>query len=446
MLLFSSFLYLQLRLNLYAQLDASLKLTESYARNHLDQQQTPPVFNARTKNLSLYMRQGNYSARLIRFDGTVWNGLGNYQAVPVWVPPIAGYDSLPSGETAWRIYSQPVLTAPQGPIVGWLQIAHSLAEVQAAELNFLRQVLISLPLALVIAGWGGWLLAKQALRPIARMTRTAQIIEAGNLAQRIDYQGATDEVGQLALTFDQMLDRIQTAFDREQRFTADVSHELRTPLTVMKGQIGVTRQQIRNAQDYEPQLHRIEQSVDRLIRLTNDLLYLTQLDQGHGDCPMEAVNLTFLLEATIEQMQVLADAKPIHLMTDLAPDLMVWGYADHLIRLFLNLLNNAIQHTPAAGQVQLTAQVQATAIAIAVQDTGEGIPPEHLPHLFERFYRVESARDRATGGAGLGLAIAAEIVSLHGGTLTVTSKVGYGTCCNVWLPRSQKAGARSQEP
>jgi signal transduction histidine kinase len=329
--------------------------------------------------------------------------------------------------------------------------------VQAVELNFLRQVLISLPLALVLAGWGGWLLAKQALRPIARMTRTAQIIEAGNLAQRIDYQGVADEVGQLALTFDQMLDRIQTAFDREQRFTADVSHELRTPLTVLKGQIGVTRQQLRNASDHrpnqapdhtqatDPQLHRIEQSVDRLIRLTNDLLYLTQLDQGRGDCPMAAVNLTFLLEATIEQMQVLADAKSIHLVSDLTPDLMVWGYADHLIRLFLNLLNNAIQHTPAAGQVQLTAQVQATTIAIAVQDTGEGIPPEHLPHLFERFYRVESARDRATGGAGLGLAIAAEITALHAGTLTVTSKVGYGTCFKVWLPRSQAAEVRSQE-
>jgi heavy metal sensor kinase len=443
LLLFSSFLYIQLRLSLFAQLDASLKLTESYARNHLDQQQTPPVFNARTKNLSRYMHQGNYSARLIRLDGTVWHGLGDYPAIPAWVPKTAGYYNLQKGETTWRIYSQPISPSPQGPLTGWLQISHSLAKVQESELNFLRQVLISLPLALVIAGGGGWLLAKQALWPIARITHTAQIIEAGNLAQRIDYQGPADEVGQLATTLDQMLDRIQAAFDRERHFTADVSHELRTPLTVMKGQISVTLQQLRHPQDYENRLYRIEQSVDRLIRLTNDLLYLTRLDQGRLDCPMEPINLTFLLEATVEQTQVLADSKQIDIVTYLAPNLMVLGHPDHLIRLFLNLLDNAIQHTPAGGQVILKAAEQENVVAIILQDTGKGIPPEHLPHVFERFYRVEPARDRVTGGAGLGLAIAHEIAAIHTGALTVESQVGSGTCFNVCLP---KAGSGSQSP
>ncbi len=435
LLLFSGFLYVQLKLSLFTQLDATLKLTASYANNHLDQQQARPAFG-RIQNLTRYLNQGNFAARLLTPTGSVWAGLGHYRSVPIWVPAAAGYKTLPADETVWRIYSQPIQSADhfgRGQRLGWLQIAQSLDPVRAAEAKFLQQVFFSLPLVLLVAGWGGWFLANQALRPIDRITRTAQAVGTRDFSQRIGYQGPADEVGRLATTFDQMLDRIQAAFERERRFTADVSHELRTPLAVIKGQIGVALAQHYDPCDYKHTLQGIEQGVDRLIRLTNDLLFLTRLDQGRIQRPMELLNFSQLLDAVVEQVQILTKFKRVHLIVEIAPDLRVSGNPDHLIRLFLNLLDNAVKYTP-AGQVRVQAGRQGTEVCTVIQDTGLGISPEHLPHLFKRFYRVERARDRRTGGAGLGLALAYEITRLHNGRLSVHSELNRGTRFTVHLP------------
>jgi heavy metal sensor kinase len=436
LLLFSSFLYIQLKLSLFAQLDAALKLTSAYAKNHLDQLGDRPGFAPkRTSNLSLYMQQGNFTVRLITVNGRVWDGLGNYRTVPIWVPETTGYHNVQGDQMAWRIYSLPIQMGGARPAEwAWLQVAQPLTAVREAEARFLQQVAISLLLVLLIAGWGGWWLAHRALRPIDQMTRTAQAIGASNLTHRLAYHGPPDEVGRLAMTFDQMLDRIQAAFNRERRFTADVSHELRTPLTVMKGQIGVTLSQPRQQSDYEHRLRDIEQGVDRLIRLTNDLLFLARLDQGQLHHAMEVVNLSLLLEAIGEQVQVLIDAKQVNLITKIDPELLVMGNPDHLIRLFLNLLDNAVKHTPFTGEITIKTTLETSHVDVVVHNTGVGILPEHLPHLFERFYRVERARDRSTGGAGLGLAIANEIAHLHRGRLAVLSEIDQGTWFTVKLP------------
>jgi heavy metal sensor kinase len=436
LLLFSIFLYVQLQLSLFTQLDAALKLTTSYARNHLDYQHDPPTFGE-SKNLSQYLRQGNFAARLITSNGMVWDGLGSYQSVPIWMPQEVGYKNLSGDKTIWRVYSQPIQGtnhSSQGELLGWLQVAQSLAPAREAEARFWQQVLFSLPLVLLVAGWGGWFLANQALRPIDQMTRTAQRIGVGDLTQRIDYKGPADEVGRLATTFDQMLDRIQIAFDRERRFTADVSHELRTPLTLIKGQIGVTLSRYRDLAEYETTLQDIEQGVDRLVRLTNDLLFLARLDQGRLHYQMDKLNLSHLLEAVVEKVHLLAKDKQLDLIAAICPDLAIIGDPDYLIRLFLNLLDNAIKYTPVAGKITVQAEYQEARVCIIIQDTGPGISPEHLPHVFERFYRVERARDRSTGGTGLGLAIAYEITRLHNGTLALHSNFGDGTRFIVSLP------------
>jgi signal transduction histidine kinase len=271
------------------------------------------------------------------------------------------------------------------------------------------------------------------------MTQTARAINANDLQQRIDYAGPLDEVGRLAVTFDDMLARLESGFERERRFTGDAAHELRTPLTALKGHIGVTLSRPRSQSTYVETMQGMEQQVDRLIGLSNDLLFMARLQADGYQAAVEPVDLSDLLGAIVDQVQPLAEAKSISLTQTIDEAVVVHGQIDLLTRLFLNLLDNAIKYTPPDGRVSISARTEARAVKIAVRDTGPGIAHEHLPHLFERFYRVESDRGRrwgenGKGGAGLGLALADEIVRVHGGRLSVESEPGQGATFLVELP------------
>jgi signal transduction histidine kinase len=231
-----------------------------------------------------------------------------------------------------------------------------------------------------------------------------------------------------------MLNRLQSAFDRERHFTTDAAHELRTPLTTLKGRIGVTLSQPRTQADYESTLQTLEKEVDRLIRLSADLLFLARFDQGQEPRPLDQLNLSHLLEAIAEQVRPLAETKGLRLIEEIPSDLFIQGNPDHLIRLFLNLLDNAIKYTPPLGQVAIRLQKKEPGVQVTISDTGPGIPVEHLPYVFQRFYRVEATRTRNSGGAGLGLAIADEIAREHGGTLKAQSEPGRGTVFSVYFP------------
>jgi heavy metal sensor kinase len=435
LLFFSAYLYLRLERSMLAQVDATLQVTASQALSNVDEEDGRPAFqNTETSRLVAdRLSRAGFAVRLIAPDGTVWDGFGSYQEVPLWVPAVAGYRTLGTGEARWRVYSQPV-QAPYGPSVVWLQVAQSLAPLQDTLENLRTQMFLGLPLILALAGLGGYFLADRSLRPIDRITRTAQTISAGQLSRRIGYIGPPDEVGRLAATFDQMLDRLQAAFERERRFTADASHELRTPLTVLKGRLSVTLSRPRTAEEYESALRDLEQEVDRLIYLSTDLLFLARLDQRRLPWQPQELDLSDLLGTVVEQMQPLADVKDLRLETTMEPGLVIQGDPDHLIRLFLNLLDNAIKYTPPGGHVTLRAGKEERGVWVAISDTGPGIPAEHLPHLFERFYRVEKARSRESGGAGLGLAIAYEIARWHGGTIEAQNEPGHGTIFTVHLP------------
>ncbi len=338
----------------------------------------------------------------------------------------------------WRIYSRPIV-APDGQRLGWLQVAQSLNPVQDVLETLLRQTLLGLPLVLLLAAVGGLLLARRALLPIERVTRTAQAVSARDLTQRIDYRGPADEVGQLATTFDGMLDRLETAFDRERRFTADASHELRTPLTALKGRIEVTRSRLRSPAEYDRALEEMGHELERLIRLANDLLFLSRLEQTRSRLQLHPLDLSDLLETLGEQTGPMLAAHTIAFTMDIAPDLLIDGDVDHLTRLFLNLLDNAGKYTPTGGQVTLLGYCDGAGVYVAVSDTGPGIPADALPHLFERFYRVEADRSRETGGAGLGLAIAYEIARSHRGTVTAENRPTGGALFAVHLPAGHQA-------
>jgi heavy metal sensor kinase len=303
--------------------------------------------------------------------------------------------------------------------------------------RLLQEMLMAVPLVLMAASVGGLFLADRALRSIDQIAQIAQEISVGSdLSRRIGYKGATDEIGRLSQTIDRMLARLQSSFEQEKRFTADASHELRTPLTAIKGRIGMILQQPRTTTQYQETLQQIEHQVDRMVRLTNDLLFLSRLDSNHLPWNPISLDLSQLLETVLEQMQQLADERQLSLVKKIEPNLFIQGDPDYLIRVFVNLLDNAIKYTPAQGQVTVRVMLQGGEACVMVSDTGTGIAAEHLAYLFDRFYRVESARSRQTGGTGLGIAIAHEIVRFHSGVLTIQSQLDQGSIFTVLLPCS----------
>lgn len=443
LVLFLTFLYWQVQRSLLAQMDATLRLAASQAVVGVEAEGGRLMFGETAdfpNGQSALSRQlsDSLAIYLLGPEGAVWDWRGQRDEIAAQAPR-PGLRTVIYVDDPWRVYTEPILLA--GDTIGWIQVAQEMDPVTETMAGLRAQMLLGLPLALLLAGLGGSFLAWRALRPIERITSTAETINAGDLSRRIAYAGPADEVGRLAATFDSMLDRLQAAFERERRFTGDAAHELRTPLTAIKGRIDVTMSRPRSAEAYRETLQEMGGQVDRLIRLSNDLLFMARLDQANGrSLRRETVALDSLLPAVIEQVRPLAERKGVVVVDDVAPQTAVTGDLDLFIRLFLNLLDNAIKYTPSGGRVVVGAAAADGDVVVSVSDTGAGIPPAHLPHLFQRFYRVEGDRarylqDDGHGGTGLGLAIAAEIVRVHGGRIDVASEVGAGTTFTVHLPQ-----------
>ncbi|MDX1664881.1 MAG: ATP-binding protein [Candidatus Promineifilaceae bacterium] len=449
LLLFLSFLYWQVQRSLQAQMDAALRLTAAQATGLVTAAPDAPTFagasvgsaeqSARIRELS-----DDFVIYLLGPEGAVQDWLGEREEFDPLAPagaPEPGLATTLSDNDRWRVYTERLVV--DGATAGWLQVAQEMDPVSEPLASLRAQMVLGLPLALLLAGLGGFFLASRALRPIERITDTAQAINAGDLSRRIHYAGPPDEVGRLAATFDGMLDRLQAAFERERRFTGDAAHELRTPLTALKGRIEVTLSRQRPAETYRQTLEEMGTQVERLIRLSNDLLFMTRLDRQEPGRPVaerERVAVDDLLAAVVDQMRPLAARNGVTLALEAEPGLVLQGDLDLLIRLFLNLLDNAVKYTPAGGRVTVRGGSVPDGVRVEVADTGPGISAEHLPHLFERFYRAESDRARGDegGGAGLGLAIAAEIARMHGGRIRVESELGAGTLFTVTLPDSDE--------
>ncbi|MDX1523201.1 MAG: ATP-binding protein [Anaerolineae bacterium] len=272
------------------------------------------------------------------------------------------------------------------------------------------------------------------MAPINKITRTAHHISTnGDLSARLNLATTDDEVGRLANTFDIMLARLDDAFQRERRFTADASHELRTPLTTMRTILGTMLSQKRSTVEYEEALADLAEETDRMRDLTQGLLSLARNDDASTPKTDETVDLSKLLHDISEPFEELANEKGLSLTRYIPENLALTGDGDALVGLFSNLLANAIKYTP-QGKINLSARSTDKGIEVTVADTGIGIAPDDTPHIFERFYRVD--KSRSTPGTGLGLAIAHDAVLAHRGRLSVESELGQGTTFNVWLPFS----------
>jgi heavy metal sensor kinase len=318
-----------------------------------------------------------------------------------------------------------------------IQAAAPLAELREGLRGALKVLIPLLPIVLVAALAGGYWLSRRALRPVDEIVETARSISARNLSQRLNVPETGDELQRLSRTLNEMIERLESAFTRISRFTADASHELRTPLTVMRTTAEVAlRESGHDGVSREP-LRRIIAEVARTSHLVDNLLLIAKADSGDEKLQMTRVDIVQTIEEVATEVAVLAGVKGVELQTRL-PDSAAWVMADRsaLRRLLLILLDNGVKYTPTEGQIVVSLVIDDELASVTVRDSGIGIPQADLPHIFERFYRVDRARSRAQGGTGLGLSIGQWIAEGHGGTIVVESKLGVGTTFSMSLPLS----------
>jgi heavy metal sensor kinase len=328
-----------------------------------------------------------------------------------------------------RVISNPVMRGHA--VVGIVQLAVPLQDSQRELAGLTRALVMLIPVALLLSGLSGVFFTARMMHPVRRMAHAAREIGAHNLSERLPEVG-DDEFTDLARAFNALLRRLERAFEQERLFIADASHELRTPLTAILAHTSLAMEGERTPAAYRRAVEGTQRSAMLMNRIVQDLLLLARLDTGRASLSLSPISIRSVLEDAVEMVKGYSKAS-IQLVCD-AHSPEVCADADHLLRLFVNLLDNAARHTPEDGKITVASERAPGIIRITVSDTGVGIDPAHLPYLQDRFYRVEPARERAGGGAGLGLAICKSIVAAHSGTMSITSQPENGTCVTVTLP------------
>ncbi len=336
-------------------------------------------------------------------------------------------ETITIGTVSMRLYSVPLILGED--VIGMVQVGNPVEEIQLT----LRRVLLFLAsgtvIALALAMLSGVGLVYLSLRPIERITAAAnQIVSAEDLNQRLPVPATDDELTRLSLTINRMLERLDNFFQAQVRLSADVSHELRTPLTIIRGNVDILRQMGDSPTERNEALKAIDSALNRMARLVSDLLLLSQADAGMP-LKMQQLDMDGVILDVFQQAHALR--KGVELKLGHADPAQVYGDEDRLKQLLINLMENAIKHTPTGGSVTLSVYRTQDHVRVSVADTGAGIAPEYLPHIFDRFYRVKGQRVK---GSGLGLAIAKWIAEAHNGTLTAESEPGIGSTFILTLP------------
>ena len=307
---------------------------------------------------------------------------------------------------------------------------YPLREAESMMAGVRRMFLVAIPLLILAAAVSGYFLADRSLKPVSSMAEHAAEISASNLHERLPVTGG-DELVRLARVINDLLDRLETSFEQQRRFMADASHELRTPTAIVRTEADVTLSRpSRTSEEYRASIGIMQDAARRLTRIVDDLFLLARADAGHLVVQQNAVYLEDVVDGAVRSVRHLADARGVSVQLGALVEAPLRGDADLLGRIVLNLLDNAIKHVPAAGIVTVTMERRHNDVTVSVVDTGPGIPAEAVGRLFERFFRAEASRlrtdDGATGGAGLGLAIARRIAEAHGGRLDlVASRPGH---------------------
>jgi two-component system OmpR family sensor kinase len=339
-----------------------------------------------------------------------------------------------------RVYSVP-LQSPSG--VFYVVAALSLQGQEETLEPVRRAFYIAVPLAILLAAVGGYLLAQRNLRPVVEMGQQAARITSTNLHERLVVHSTDTELGRLAVIFNDLLARLNLSFERQRRFMADASHELRTPLAIVRGESEVAlSQKDRGADEYRESLEIVNDEGKRMSRIVEDLFTLARADEGTYPLVVSNFYLKDVIEECLRSERSLANERGIYLHFVTSHELPFSGDEGLICRLVMNLIDNAIKNTPAGGQVSVHATLESENYLIHVEDTGTGIPEEARSYIFERFYRADKARVRVTdpdgGGAGLGLSIASWIAELHGGSITLVKSDSKGSTFAISLPSTNR--------
>ncbi|MGP8080659.1 MAG: sensor histidine kinase [Dehalococcoidales bacterium] len=424
LLLFSSVAYFMLDYNLYNNLDSSLQTRA----NELN---TVTVITPKPNELLLSFNANGALTQEFPsgvIDTSKLSGLIK-QALSGQTPYLT---TVTTDNQSVRLYATAFYNPFNGqPIV--IVVGQLTTEITGVLHTFIYVIVFAMVGVIILAGLGGLFLASRVLKPVQEITKTAQKIEGSDLSQRIAVK-TDDELGRLAATLNEMIGRLEESFNRQRQFTADASHELRTPLAIMQAEATLALSKERTLDDYRKSLETISQESSYMSSVIGKLLFLARSDAGKEQLNFEDVDLKELITGLSTNIEALALDKGIKFTVDAQENLIVNGDKVKLRQLFINILENAVRYTPADGKISVSLVEKDSNAVVSIADTGIGIPPEHLPHIFERFYRVDKARARADGGVGLGLAIARYIAESHHGKIEVASEVGKGTTFTISIP------------
>src|SRR5215471_10984147 len=315
-----------------------------------------------------------------------------------------------------------------------IEVGAPYEQVEVVLYGLLLALALGLPLTVIVAISGGWLLMRRALDPVDEITRGAEQITSRNLSQRLPVAKTGDHLERLSAALNRMIERLEESFLYVSRFTADASHELRTPLTILRGELEASAEHPEIAPGLRETVESALEETERLSRIVESLMAISRLDAGEARMERDLLDLAELAASTTEQMRLLAEDKGIALRCESEELVNIEGDRARLKQVIVNLVDNAIKYTPAGGLVGVNVGGSNGRALLKVNDNGVGIPPEALPHIFERFYRADKARSRQMGGAGLGLSIIKAIVTAHGGQVRVESVEGKGSRFLVELP------------
>jgi heavy metal sensor kinase len=446
----SLMIHVLLRRELHDRVDENLRAVTGIAITSLDNdlgegqsitgaaQSTSAELHSNQAMLAIYDPAGNLLAEAGRDD-----------ELQIVLPP---RERIPDGEPLYQTATESddddrhriaVRRAVVGPLrTEYIVVAATDLDPTAEELASLRGILLSVvPAALLLAAIVGWFLARHSLSPVMIMADRARRIGVENLGGRLPVVNPHDELGRLADTFNELLGRLEASFAQQRQFMADASHELRTPVATTRTAVAVALQARHRAEaDYRETLQIIEHQTDRLARLVDDMFTLARADAGNYPFQRSPMYLDELVDAVARAARVLARDKHVEIHARTEENAAFSGDEELIRRMLVNLIDNAVRHSPPNGQIDVSLESVGQAYHITVADQGSGIPVEARPHIFERFYRSEPARGRVpsdAGGAGLGLAIAQWIAHLHEGDIALVASSTAGSKFRIRLPVKQ---------
>ena len=313
-------------------------------------------------------------------------------------------------------------------------IAGKSLEYEIVRMRYIAIQFTLVGIVFLVFGVGvSFAIAFRMVRPITQMSATAELLSEKDLSKRLDPNQIDSELAGLAEVLNRLFSRLDASFSRQRQFTADASHELRTPLTVIRSASELALSKPRSPEEYQETIEVSLKAAERMTNLVNGLLALARLDSSNADFHLRQINLSDLVGESVSLLGAIASEKQISLVADLH-SVQIFGNPESLSRMIDNLITNAILYNKPGGKVFITLSRSDKKAVLEIKDTGLGIPEEHLPFIFERFYRVDKARSRFSGGSGLGLAICKGVIEKHNGTITVQSILAEGTTFRIQLP------------